>query len=127
MRESAYWSITGAIEAARAQRELSGGSRRVELAREIRFERVSFAYDGASIVQDQSFVIPAGELTVIVGPSGAGKTTLLDLVAGLLKPDRGRILVDGVPLAEMDLGAWRRQIGYVPQDSVMVNESVPAG
>jgi ATP-binding cassette subfamily C protein len=124
MRESAYWSIAGAIDAARAQREPAGGSRRVELEHEIRFERVSFSYDAVPIVQEQSFVVPARTLTVVVGPSGAGKTTLIDLVTALLQPDRGRILVDGVPLAEMDLRAWRRQIGYVPQESVLLNESV---
>jgi len=61
---------------------------------------------------------------VIVGPSGAGKTTLLDLLVGLLQPDAGTILIDGVPLADLDLRQWRRQIGYVPQESVMVDESV---
>ena len=124
MRESGYWSIAQAIEAAQSEREVSGGSRCVRLEHEIRFERVSFAYGGAPILQDQSFVVPARELTVLVGPSGAGKTTLLDLVVGLLQADAGRIAVDGVPLSEIDLRDWRRQIGYVPQESVMVNESV---
>ena len=124
MRESAYWSIAAAIETARAQREPAGGSRRVELEREIRFDDVSFGYDSAAILRQQSWVIPARALTVLVGPSGAGKTTILDLVTGLLQPDRGRILVDGVPLAEMDVRAWRGQIGYVPQESVLLNESV---
>jgi ATP-binding cassette subfamily C protein len=124
MREPAYWSVVAAIEAARAQREAPGGSRSIELAREIRFERVGFRYDDRHVLEDCSLVIPAWKLTVIVGPSGGGKTTLLDLVAGLLKPDQGRILIDDVPLAEMDLRAWRRQIGYVPQEPVMVNESV---
>ncbi|MCC7082016.1 MAG: ATP-binding cassette domain-containing protein [Burkholderiales bacterium] len=124
MRESAYWSITAAIEAAYDERESAGGSRLVELEREIRFENVSFGHDGTMVVRDQSFVIAAGELTVLVGPSGAGKTTVLDLVVGLLQPDRGRILVDGVALAEMDLRAWRGQIGYVPQESILLNESV---
>jgi ATP-binding cassette subfamily C protein len=124
MRESAYWSIAAAIEAARAQREQAGGTRRVELQHEIRFDRVSFSHDIRPILDDQSFVIPARELTVLVGPSGAGKTTILDLTVGLLQPDCGRILVDGAPLAEMDMRAWRGQIGYVPQESVMLNESV---
>jgi len=61
---------------------------------------------------------------VLVGPSGSGKTTLLDLVVGLQQPEAGRILIDGVPLAEIDLRQWRRQIGYVPQESVMVDDSV---
>jgi ATP-binding cassette subfamily C protein len=124
MREPAYWSIAAALESAQAERETAGGTRHAELAREIRFERVGFRYDARIVMQDFSVVIPAGKLTVFAGPSGAGKTTLLDLVAGLLQPDEGRILVDDVPLAEMDLRAWRRQIGYVPQDSVMVNDSV---
>ena len=124
MRESAYWSMAEAIEDARAQREPAGGSRHVELDHEIGFDGVSFGYDGTAIVREQSFVVPAWELTVVVGPSGAGKTTVLDLVTGLLQPDRGRILVDGVPISEMDIRAWRRQIGYVPQESVMLNDSV---
>lgn len=124
IREPAYWSIAAALDQAEAKRESAGGTRRCELAREIRFERVSFRYDQRSVLHDFSAVVPAGKLTVFAGPSGAGKTTLLDLVAGLLQPERGRILIDDVPLAELDLRAWRRQIGYVPQDSVMVNESI---
>ncbi|MEO6185352.1 MAG: ATP-binding cassette domain-containing protein, partial [Steroidobacteraceae bacterium] len=53
-----------------------------------------------------------------------GKTTLLDLIVGLRHPDVGQILIDDVPLPEIDLRSWRRQIGYVPQESVMVDESV---
>jgi ATP-binding cassette, subfamily C, bacterial len=124
MRESGYWSIAQAIEAAQREREVSSGTRRVRLEREIRFDRVSFAYGATPILKDQSFVVPARELTVVVGPSGAGKTTLLDLVVGLLQVDAGRIAVDGVALSEIDLRDWRRQIGYVPQESVMVDDSV---
>ena len=78
----------------------------------------------AALLDHASFAIPAQGLTVLVGPSGAGKTTLLDLVVGLQQPESGRILIDGVPLGEIDLRQWRRQIGYVPQESVMVDESV---
>jgi ATP-binding cassette subfamily C protein len=125
VRESAYWSIVQAIEAAREQREPNGGERVVPLEREIRFEDVSFAHPGGSTILDtQTLVIPARSLTVIIGPSGAGKTTLLDLVVGLLQPDGGRILIDGVPLSEISLRDWRLQIGYVPQESVLVDESV---
>ncbi len=125
MRESAYWSLIDAIATARAQTEARGGERTVGLDSGIHFEGVSFAHgEGRAIVEQASFVLPAQQLTVIVGPSGAGKTTLLDLVVGLLQPTAGRILVDGVPLSELDLRQWRRQIGYVPQESVMVNESV---
>jgi ATP-binding cassette subfamily C protein len=125
VRESAYWSMAQAIEAARAQREREGGEATVLLAREVRFEDVCFGHEGDRAVADRiAFTAPVNQLTVIVGPSGAGKTTLLDLLVGLLEPDSGRILVDGVPLADVNLRHWRRQIGYVPQESVLVDESV---
>lgn len=125
VRESAYWSIVQSIAAARAQSERSGGDSTVQLARDIRFEDVSFGHEGRRPVIDrQSFIVPVNQLTVIVGPSGTGKTTLLDLLVGLLEPDAGRILIDGQPLTGINLRHWRRQIGYVPQEAVMVDESV---
>ena len=125
VRESAYWSVMEHINAARAQVEPAGGSQRVSLTEGIRFEDVTFSHgERRAVLEHGHFTVPAQQLTVIIGPSGAGKTTLLDLVVGLLRPTEGRILIDGVPLDELDLRHWRRQIGYVPQESVMVNESV---
>jgi ATP-binding cassette subfamily C protein len=125
VRESAYWSLIDGIAEAHAQVEPRGGSQSVQLVEGIRFDDVSFSHaQGRKIIENGSFSVPAQQLTVIIGPSGAGKTTLLDLVVGLLQPESGSILVDGVPLGELDLRRWRRQIGYVPQESVMVNESV---
>jgi ATP-binding cassette subfamily C protein len=125
MRESAYWSMVQATDAARTERESPGGTRTVEMSRELRFDNVSFAHrEARPILQGASFSVPARGLTVIVGPSGSGKTTLLDLTVGLLQPDSGQILIDGVPLAEINLRDWRRQVGYVAQESVMVDESV---
>jgi ATP-binding cassette subfamily C protein len=125
MRESAYWSMVHAIDEAREQREPQGGERTVRFSRELRFEHVRYAHGQSKLILDnQSLSIPARGLTLVIGPSGAGKTTLLDLIVGLRHPDAGRILVDDVPLEELDLRDWRRQIGYVPQESVMVDESV---
>jgi ATP-binding cassette subfamily C protein len=125
LKESAYWSIVQAIDAARSQPEPKGGDRTVELDQGIEFEGVSFGHGTErGILDRQSLLFPARGLTVFIGPSGGGKTTLLDLLVGLLEPDEGRILVDGIPLGELNLRAWRRQIGYVPQESVMVDESV---
>jgi ATP-binding cassette subfamily C protein len=68
--------------------------------------------------------IPVNGMITIVGHSGAGKTTMMDLISGLLRPTAGRILIDGVPLDEIDLRHWRRQIGYVPQDPVLLHDTI---
>ncbi|HXT08103.1 MAG TPA: thiol reductant ABC exporter subunit CydD [Roseiarcus sp.] len=80
----------------------------------IRFEHVSYARAGFAL-QDINLEIRAGERLAIVGPSGAGKSTLLALLTGFLDPTCGRILIDGAPLAEVDLADWRRRIAYLPQ------------
>ena len=125
VRESAYWSMVHEIEQAHVEREPQGGDRMVQLTQALRFDGVSYAHgDAKPILDRQDLLLPARGLTLLIGPSGAGKTTLLDLVVGLRQPDTGRILIDDVPLSEINLREWRRQIGYVPQESVMVNESV---
>jgi ATP-binding cassette subfamily C protein len=125
IRESAYWSLVQAIDAAHQQRESAGSGKAAHFERQLAFEGISYSHDGTRPILDgASLAIPARGLTLVVGPSGSGKTTLLDLIVGLREPDRGRILIDGTPLPELDLRSWRRQIGYVPQESVMVDESV---
>lgn len=122
--ESAYWSLAEAVAEARDQREEPAGTRAPELRRGIRLEAIDFAHPGHDVFRGQSLEIPAGELTVVTGPSGSGKTTLIDLVAGLLRPDGGRVSIDGVDLREIDQRCWRRAIGYVPQEALLVNDSV---
>src|SRR5690606_1605316 len=56
--------------------------------------------------------------------SGSGKSTILDLVTGLQRPDAGEVLVDGVPLTDLDIKSWRELIGYVPQDVFLFHDSV---
>src|SRR5690606_38977597 len=85
---------------------------------------VGFAYDGYPVFGDLSLEIPAGAMTVLIGPSGAGKTTVIDLVIGLIRPQSGSIRVDGLDLTGIDLRAWRRLIGYVPQDTVLLHDSI---
>lgn len=122
--ESAYWSLIDSINEARGERESRTGTLTPTLETSIRFDRVSFSHPGHPVFSDQSVEIPAGRLTLITGPSGSGKTTLIDLVAGLLRPDGGSVLIDGTDLNTIDNLAWRRLIGYVPQDPLLVNDSV---
>ncbi len=122
--ESAFWSLHEAIEDARVEREDHAGRRAPALERSIEFDGVGFGHPGKTVFEAQSIVLPADGLTVLTGPSGSGKTTFIDLVAGLLRPDSGQILIDGVDLAEIDRFAWRRQIGYVPQEALLVNDTI---
>lgn len=122
--ESAFWSLAEAIDEAREEREPKRGELEPHLQHGIRFDSVSFAHTDHPVFDRQSLEIPAGRLTVITGPSGSGKTTLIDLVAGLLRPDDGRVSIDGVDLNTIDHRMWRRSIGYVPQEALLVNDSV---
>jgi ATP-binding cassette subfamily C protein len=70
--------------------------------------------------------IPARGITAIIGPSGAGKSTFADIVLGLQPPDSGRVLVDGVPLDGATRRAWRRRVGYVPQDGFLFHDTIRA-
>jgi ATP-binding cassette subfamily B protein len=87
-------------------------------ARDIVFEHVAFAYPSGSapVYDDLDVVIRAGRSTAIVGANGAGKTTLVKLLAALHEPDRGRILVDGVALGDLDAASWQRHVAIVFQD-----------
>jgi len=122
--ESAFWSLAEAIDEARNEREPQRGELEPHLEQGIRFDSVSFAHPDHPVFDSQSLEIRVGQLTVITGPSGSGKTTLIDLVAGLLRPDSGQLSIDGVDLNTIDHRLWRRSIGYVPQEALLVNDSV---
>lgn len=122
--ESAYWSIKDIIETMQAERESLTGTRSAHLKREIKFNNVDFAYDDHVALQNVSLSFPAGQISAIVGPSGSGKTTIVDLVSGLLRPQKGEIWIDDEPLDQVDLRDWRRKIGYIPQDTILLHDTI---
>lgn len=80
-------------------------------------ERVAITLSGRPLVQDVSLHLCAGEVVGLLGPNGAGKTTTFNLVTGLLKPDRGSVMLDGVSVADLPMPARARLgIGYLPQE-----------
>ena len=76
------------------------------------------------MIDRASVDIPAEPFVAIVGPSGAGKTTLFRLMLGLLEPQLGRIIVDGVPLGNATMAGWRRRIGAVLQDDCLLTGTI---
>ena len=122
--ESAYWAMEDIIDVAISEAEPKGGRDETGLAEEIRLEKVDFAYADVPVLQGVSLKIPARTLTCLVGESGSGKSTITDLVMGLIRPDAGRVFVDGVDLTTLDLARWRHQIGYVPQENLLLHASV---
>jgi ATP-binding cassette, subfamily C, bacterial len=123
--ESALWSLLGKVRQAEEEREEVGDNLTPPLlARGITFDAVSFAYGEKVVLRDVRFEVPSGAFVAVVGPSGAGKTTIVDLIVGLFVPQSGAVRVDGFPLTEIDLRAWRRGIGYVPQEMLLFHESI---
>ncbi len=122
--ESAFWSLRQLIERSEAAREPNSTGTQAHLKQGIRFEHVGFLRGDVRILEDISLTIPVGSMATITGPSGAGKTTLVDLLNGLYEVSEGDIWIDDVSLRHADIQSWRRQIGYVGQDLLMLNDSV---
>ncbi len=93
---------------------------------DIAFEHATFRYriDGPEVLHDVSFSVPAGQVVGIVGASGSGKSTLAKLVQRMYVPESGRVMIDGVDIAQIDPAWLRRQIGVVLQENVLFNRSI---
>ncbi len=91
----------------------------------IRFENVHFAYDpNRQILKGISFEVPAGKTVAVVGPSGAGKSTISRLLFRFYEPQQGSITIDGQSLSDVTQASLREQIGMVPQDTVLFNDTI---
>lgn len=107
-----------------AEFQRDGGTRdRASFDRDIRFDKVSFAYDGNPVLSNIDLHVPKGDVVALVGPSGAGKSTLVDLIPRFYEPASGRILLDGVDTREIRLPALRALTGIVSQETVLFNDT----
>ena len=106
-------------------RESSDGDKAFVFHKELTFKDVSFSYDGNKFVLNNiNFSLRAGKAVGLIGPSGIGKTSIADLILRLFKPNTGSILLDNIPSESISLESWRQSIGYVPQDTFLINGTI---
>jgi len=91
---------------------------------EVRFEHVSFGYDGQPVLKDISFVAQPGETIAIVGQTGSGKTTLTRLINRIFDASSGRVLVDGVDVREWSMESLRSQVSFIEQDVFLFSRTL---
>ncbi len=93
---------------------------------ELRLQDVSFSYgsDGERALEDVDLFVPAGQTVALVGETGAGKSTLAKLVARFYDPQKGRVLVDGHDVRDLQAQALRRQLGIVPQEGFLFSGTI---
>lgn len=97
----------------------------IETFQNMTFSNMCFAYGSdKNALENIDLSIQKGEFIGITGGSGSGKTTFVDIVLGLLKPQKGEIRINEIPFEEVNPEAWRKIIGYVPQESLMFNDTV---
>lgn len=113
------------------QKEFQDAAEQESKIKDIKFKeslklvKVNFSYNKDSFsIMDLDLNIEAGKVTALVGLSGAGKSTIVDMVMGLIKPEQGKILIDGISLSDEYLAAWRDKIGYVAQDTYLFNDTI---
>jgi ATP-binding cassette, subfamily C, bacterial len=124
LREASYWLVHKLLDNAKAHAEPSRGNGSPVFKNVIALKDVNFAYSSNVILKNATFKLETGKFAAIIGPSGTGKTTVVDLIIGIQSPDSGDVLIDGVPLTQYDPRAWRKMIGYVPQDSFLFHETI---
>ncbi len=101
------------------------GAERFILRGDVELKNVSFYYDEkAPVLKDIQFKVRAGEIVALVGESGVGKSTLVDLLCGYYFPTQGSVLIDGKPIETLDLISLRAQVGIVPQEVVLFNDTI---
>ena len=126
VNQPAFAFLRSTIAAAEEAREDGSGGTTPRFASAISLRDVSFCYDRTNVLDSVSMTLPAGAFIAIVGLSGAGKTTVADLIIGLLRPQRGEVWIDDLPMRHVDATVWRGMIGYVPQETFLFHDTVMA-
>ena len=101
-------------------------NRNIEIEKEITIQNLSYTYpfSKTKVIKRINMKILAKQTVGIIGKSGSGKTTIIDLILGLLKPSEGKIYVDNFLIDENNIESWQSNIGYVPQQTFLIDDTI---
>jgi len=126
----AFKNLSGLIQSCRhaaESRDIENNGQAIRIQQGIECNQVYYRYgenESSYALQNINLHIPANGMTAIVGKSGAGKSTLIDLLIGLLEPNQGEVMVDGIPLKDEQRLALRNTVGYVSQEPFLFHSSI---
>lgn len=122
--QGSYSSLHNLINTALNEKEPEYKGKTPHLKKQLRLEKLNFYYGEKQVLFDVNMSIPVNTMNVIVGPSGSGKTTLVDIIAGLHLDYTGDVYVDDILLRDINIKEWRKMIGYIPQEPLLLNSTI---
>lgn len=105
-------------------KEVQGTRTFTSFEKEILLVNITISYTDTPVLSDVNIRLPKNKTIAFVGISGSGKTTLVNIISGLLKPNKGSLLIDGTPLNSYNLNTYRSKVGYISQESVVFNDTI---
>ena len=117
-------NMTNFIGELKQGREKIGEEKFIKFENKIVLNNVSFNYENTPILKSLNLTIYKNETLAIIGESGSGKSTLINLLTGLLPPGHGELLVDNIPISELDLYTFKDKIGYIAQEAPTFNDTI---
>ena len=123
--DSVYHDLKEVEQLTKEARVKQENHENLKLTNSIEIKDVSFCYPNIEndVLNHINLTIPKNKSVAFIGPSGAGKTTLADIILGVLEPQQGNILVDGIDVYK-NLDAWHRNLGYIPQTIYLTDDTI---
>ena len=125
-QQDSFWSVLDTIKETKEKAEVSfsNSDDKISFKEKITIKDLSFAYGDNQVLNNINLEIPAKKFVSFIGPSGMGKTTLMELLIGLNMPNSGAIFIDGKNISDLNIKNWRHNIGFVPQEIVLTNDTI---